>query len=94
MLVPHLVRLNHHLARFQIHLQQPESVSQYLQLDIPVMGSSQGMTQRETRVQCPRRLDLLGNGQIEGNGYRRDSLLFKDALDQSNGLITETSGWG
>ena len=67
---------------------------QHPQLNIPVVGSAHWVTQGKTWVQCSWWLDFFGYGQIEGDGNRRDSLFFKDALYQSNGLVTKTSGRG
>jgi len=58
------------------------------------MGPAHGMTEAKTGIESPRRLHLPGDSEVEGNGDGCDFLVLDDALDQSHGLIAETSDRG
>ncbi len=66
--------------------------AKHLDLTKRLAGKAQGVTQRETRIDCPRWLYLAGDflGQADRNG--RNTGRFNDALDQPHGLIAEASG--
>jgi hypothetical protein len=71
-----------------------QTLHQDLPLKLLIKGIPHGMAQRKRDEESSRWVYLLSYRPIERNGNRQDSLSLDRSLNQSHGLIADSSGWG